>query len=267
VKIPDLKALLLSLGIRPSRALGQHFLVDEGMARRQVEAARLGPGDRALEVGPGLGVLTGYLLDKTPRVVAIERDVRLAGFLTHRLPALDLRVGDAARIPWPPFDWCVSNLPFAISSPVLFRLLDVDFKGALLMVQQEFAQRLIARPGGEGYSRLTVKASYRSRVELLWRVRPAAFWPPPGVSAAVVRISPRPPTFPVADEGLFLRLVDFLFQHRRKNIGSTLRLGSTDLGLGPRALEAAGPWARLRVEDLSPPQIGQLADALASSKP
>ncbi len=135
------------------------------------------------------------------------------------------------------------------------------------MVQEEFARRLVARPGGEGYSRLTVKAHYRSHVKLLWRVPPAAFWPPPRVSAAVVRISPQPSPFPVADEGLFLRLVDLLFQHRRKSIGTTLRLVGSDLGLGKGALEAAGPWARLRVEDLTPPQIGQLADALASSKP
>ncbi len=263
VKVADVRALLKSLGVRPSKGLGQSFLLDEARARRQVEAATLRTGEGILEIGPGLGILTAALVATGHPVTAIERDRRLAEELRRAYPTLDVIQGDALEVGWPPFDWCISNLPFSISSPLLFKLLDTPLKGAVLMVQREFARRLVAPVSGADYSRLTVKTLHRGRTELLWTVPPSAFWPPPKVSAAVVRFVPRQPPYAPVDEGLFSALVDVLFQHRRKAIATILHMRAADLGLA-EGWEARVPMEvlRSRPQDLSPEELVGLSDNL-----
>lgn len=265
VRAAEVRTILDQVGIRASRGLGQHFLLDEGIATEAVKLADIGPEDMVLEIGPGLGTLTNLLVEAKARLVTIEKSPALTEYLRRKFTQVQVITGDATRIPWPPFDKCVSNLPFNISSPVIFRLLGTPFRRAVLMVQWEFARRLVASPGSPDYSRLTVKSHYRADCQLGPRVPRGAFWPQPSVDAALVALQPRPPPFEVSDEGLYLRLVDLLFQHRRKKVITTLGLVREELGLGYLDLREI-PYGERRPGELSPAELAEVSDALSASK-
>src|SRR3989442_1396718 len=167
VRGTDVETELRRLGIRASRGLGQHFLIDERVARRQIERASIREGETVLEVGTGLGVLARIIGTRAGRVIAIEKDRRLADALRALGGPIEVVQGDALKVEWPAFDVMVSNLPYRISSPVTFRLLDRPFDRAVLMFQREFAERLIARPGTKDYSRLTVNVAHRAEFATL----------------------------------------------------------------------------------------------------
>ncbi len=263
----EVRRRLAALGVRATKALGQHFLVDERIAHRQVEFAGIEGGDTVLEIGPGLGVLTEALLAKAAKVVAVEKDRRLARALRPLGGKLEVIEGDAVRVRLPPFDKVVSNLPYQISSPITFRLLDLPFQRGVLMYQSEFADRLVARRGDEGYSRLSVKAYVHARAEVLERVPRSAFWPPPKVDGALVLLEPRPPPFPIANRETFDAVVDATFQHRRKAIENGLRLSWRRFAATEDAFERkvrSTPHIRKRPEELTPEEFGELADALAA---
>jgi 16S rRNA (adenine1518-N6/adenine1519-N6)-dimethyltransferase len=263
------RATLARLNLRPSRTRGQHFLVDERIAERQVDEAALRRTETVLEIGPGLGVLTRRLVERAKRVVAIESDRRLASHLRERLPMVELIEGDAVRVAWPPFDVLVSNLPFQISSPVTFRLLETPFDRAILMYQREFAERMMARPGTSAYSRLTVGVYARAVCELLERVPRNAFHPRPRVDSAIVRLRPRPPPFLIADPALFHAVTEVLFQHRRKTIENGLRLSPDRFGFTVVEMAeaiAAVPHRTRRVGDLRPEEIAEIANAMVMAK-
>lgn len=230
---------------RPRPKLGQHFLRDARFAQRAVDAAELTPDDVVLEVGPGTGVLTRILAPRVSRVVAIELDAHLADALD--MPHVEVIRGDAAQVPLPAFTACVSNLPYQISSPFLFRLLACDFRVAVLMVQKEFADRLVAKPGGGDYGRLSVNAQRRADMDIVARVPPGAFDPPPQVDSAIVRLRPRPPAFEVPPN--YDAVVERAFAQRRKKLANTL--GSKDI-----------PHADRRPEELTPAQFAEVAHAL-----
>ena len=263
----DVRARLGALGVRAAKGLGQHFLVDERVAHRHVEYAGIAADDVVLEIGPGLGVLTRPLLRKAARVVAVEKDRRLARGLRDLGGNLEILEGDAVKVPLPAFDRVVSNLPYRISSPITFRLLDLPFDRAVLMYQEEFARRLVARQGDEDYSRLSVKAYVRARAELVERVPRSAFWPQPRVDSAIVLLEPRPALFSVEDWATFDAVVDASFQHRRKAIENALRLSWPKFARTEKAFErllSGSPYLRKRPEELTPEQFGELADALAN---
>ena len=250
---------LAKLGVTPTKGKGQNFLTDDRVADRQVEFAGIGKDDIVLEVGPGLGVLTHRLASKAKKVVAIEADRKLAEYLRGTLPEnVELVEADALEVDFPPFDQMVSNLPYSISSPIIFKLLDYRFDKAVVMLQKEFADRMVARPGTDDYSRLTVNVFYRADCRILERVPASRFWPAPKVDSAAVEIVPRPAPFAVKSEKLFLSLVDSLFQHRRKKIGTILKM----IGMVDAEQKASLPYVDLRVEALAPQQIGELADAV-----
>lgn len=231
--------------------LGQHFLRDAAYAQRSVEAADLRGTDVVLEVGPGKGVLTRLLAPRVAKVVAVELDAALADALeADPIPGVDVVRGDAVQAPLPTFDACVSNLPYQISSPFLFRLLALDFRVAVLLVQKEFADRLVAKPRTKDYGRLSVNAQRRAEVEMIARVPPGAFNPPPRVDSAIVRITPRAPDFDVVDEALYERVVEAAFAQRRKKLSNALA------SFGARAKDA--PFAEARAEELSPADFARL---------
>lgn len=242
----------------PMPRLGQHFLTSEHHLARIVDAAQVEADDRILEIGPGTGLLTRKLLERGADVVAIELDRALARALPLRLEGLPgtfrLIQGDAARIEWPRFDKLVANLPYQISSPVLFRLLDERFALAVLTVQREFADRLVAKPGTGEYGRLTVKAALQTRSERLFRIPRGAFDPPPRVESACVRIQPDEPP-PLLDRALFDQLVDRAFTQRRK----MLRKSLAEIEGAPPVLEAMG-LAEARPETVAPVVWAELAD-------
>jgi 16S rRNA (adenine1518-N6/adenine1519-N6)-dimethyltransferase len=263
------RRVLAQLGVRPRKGLGQNFLVDSRVAGRQVGYASIRPTDTVLEIGPGLGVLTRQLLDRAKRVIAIEADRRFATHLRRSLPEVDVISGDALKVDWPPFDVMASNLPYQISSPITFRLLDHSFDRAVLMYQWEFARRMRAKPGTADYSRLTVGVYRRAECEILERVPRNAFHPQPRVDSAIVSLHPRPAPFPLSDPDRFDAVVDALFAHRRKTVENGLRLGWRSLASSEQALEASlpnVPHRTRRVGDLSPEEIARIADALPGPK-
>jgi 16S rRNA (adenine1518-N6/adenine1519-N6)-dimethyltransferase len=234
--------------------LGQHFLRDERYAQRAVEAADLKATDTALEIGPGKGVLTRRLVPRCAKVVAVEIDPALADGIARDLPQVDIVRGDAVQVAWPRFDACVSNLPYQISSPFLFRLLATDFRVAVLLVQKEFADRLVAKVDTGDYGRLSVNAQRRAEVEIIARVPPGAFDPPPQVDSALVRLVPRPPRFAIADEPLYERVVEAAFAQRRKKVSNALA------SFGERARSV--PFAEKRAGELSPEDFARVTEHL-----
>jgi 16S rRNA (adenine1518-N6/adenine1519-N6)-dimethyltransferase len=208
----------------------QHFLIDQVAIDRIIEYAEV-DGRSVLEVGPGEGVLTRALLDAGATVSAIEVDRHLIAQLTKRFAdeisagTLTLIEGDAARCPFPPFEVMVSNLPYSISSPITFRLLDTDFSSAVLMYQREFAERMAAPVGSSGCGRLSVMVQTYALVEKCFTLPPASFSPPPAVDSMVVKIRPYGPIFPISDRKVYASVVRLLFSQRRKTIRNGLKSG------------------------------------------
>lgn len=252
--------------IRARKRFGQHFLHDPGVLARIVGAIDPQPGQRIIEIGPGTGALSRPLLERCRRLEAIEidRDVipelqrRCAGagqLVVHQGDVLEMDIA-ALHDGGPPLRVC-GNLPYNISTPLLFHLLaaraviaDMHF-----MLQREVVERIVAPPGGKIYGRLTVMLAASCRAESLFRVGRGAFRPPPAVDSAVVRLVPHPADpFPLPDRARFARVVAAAFSMRRKTLRNSLR------GLlGPAAFAAAGIDAERRPETLAPAEFARLA--------
>jgi len=222
-------------GLRPNRRLGQHFMVDDRLLRFMVEAAGVGPEDTVLEIGPGPGLLTRYLIERAGRVVAVELDERLVEVLERELgDAENLEIVHADFLEYgvpEEVNKVVSNLPYQISSEATFEILRSDVERAVLTYQREFAERMTAEPGTRGYGRLTVMVNLLARVEVLRAVPRRAFVPPPRVSSAIVRLEPRPESeLPDVDPETLEAVCRGLFQHRRKTVRNALRLSAHEWG-------------------------------------
>ncbi|KAK2193939.1 hypothetical protein NP493_4g02015 [Ridgeia piscesae] len=192
-------------GINFKTDLGQHILKNPLVVASMVEKAALRPTDVVLEIGPGTGNMTVKLLEKVKKVIACEIDPRLAAELQKRVQGsplqskLHLMIGDALKTDLPFFDICVANLPYQISSPIVFKLLlhRPFFRCAVLMFQREFAQRLVAKPGDKLYCRLSINTQLLARVDILMKVGKNNFRPPPKVESNVVRLEPKNPPPPI----------------------------------------------------------------------
>ncbi len=257
ISIGELRSLLERYGVRPSKSRGQNYLIDRRVAEREVEHLGMTENDRVLEVGPGFGILTAALLERTSKLTAIEIEEGAVRYLRDSFPQMDVIQGDFLETDPPQFDLFISNVPYSISSPLLFHLLDMQFKRAVIMVQREFAERMAAPAGDDEYSRLSVNVFYRAECKLLENVPRSRFWPEPEVDSTVVLLTPRPAPFPLRDEKHFLKLVDVLFQQRRKKIGTVLK----QKRMLPEGRERI-PYLDERVERLTPAQIAELSDAL-----
>ncbi|KAL2812204.1 ribosomal RNA adenine dimethylase-domain-containing protein [Aspergillus granulosus] len=183
--------------------IGQHILKNGAIADNIVDKANVQPSQTVLEVGPGPGILTSRILDKAKKVIAVELDPRMAAELTKRVQGtpqekkLQIVLGDFIKTDLsklPPFQTVISNTPYQISSPLIFKLLSMPNppKMCVLMVQREFALRLIARPGDALYSRLSVNVQFFSKVSHIMKVGRNNFRPPPQVESSVVRVEPKP---------------------------------------------------------------------------
>ncbi|MCL1978715.1 MAG: 16S rRNA (adenine(1518)-N(6)/adenine(1519)-N(6))-dimethyltransferase RsmA [Methanomassiliicoccaceae archaeon] len=249
--------LIAETGVVPRKSKGQNFLIDDRVAERQVDLAGISAEDLVLEVGPGLGILTSKLVERSGSLTCIEIDDALADHIEATYgKKLHLIRGDAVKVPFPPFDVFVSNLPYSVSTPIIFKLLESSFRKAIVMVQKEFADRMTADVGSPDYSRLTVNLFFKADCRILEKVPSSRFKPQPKVDSAIVEIVPRPAPFTVFDEGLFFRVTEITFNHRRKKIGTSLKAA--------KLIEEGWniPFLDSRIEDLRPAEIGEIADSI-----
>merc|ERR1712080_791828 len=192
-------------GMQFSHALGQHILKNPLVVQAIIDKSALRRTDTVLEIGPGTGNMTIKMLDKVKKVVACELDPRMVAELqkrvqgTHHQQKLQIMVGDVIKSDLPFFDVCVANVPYQISSPLVFKLLlhRPFFRCAVLMFQRDFAQRLVAKPGDKLYCRLSINTQLLARVDHLMKVGKNNFRPPPKVESSVVRIEPKNPPPPI----------------------------------------------------------------------
>jgi 16S rRNA (adenine1518-N6/adenine1519-N6)-dimethyltransferase len=221
-------------GHRAKKRFGQHFLRDRRVVDRIIRVFDPRPTDTVVEIGPGQGVLTHELVGRVGRLHAIELDRDLVAHLRQRFSpdALSLHGVDALRFEFgtlvPPGTKLrvIGNLPYNISTPLLFHLLEqIDVvHDMLFMLQKEVVERLAAQPGGKDYGRLSVMIQWRLRVEKLFDVGPSAFSPPPRVDSSVVRLAPHAtPPIEVTDPAHFSRIVQAAFAQRRKTLRNNLK--------------------------------------------
>lgn len=192
--------------------LGQHFMTDKKVLEKIVEYAELRPEDNVLEIGPGEGALTELLTEKCS-VTAVEKDMNLFLEIKKKFPCVNAINADAVKTNWPPFGKCVSNLPYLISKKFLLKLLQREFELAVLVLQEEFAEKLVAKPGSKNYGVVSVCAQLCCDVELLDKVPRNAFKPQPKVESRIVRLRKREKL-----EKGFLDLVTKIFQKRNKRV-------------------------------------------------
>lgn len=264
-----------SEGGRPRKRFGQHFLEPVWVAK-VIEAIGASPDDTFLEIGPGRGALTIALAPRVRRVIAVEIDRDLAAALPSQVPAnvrvvtgdfldidLDALLADE-RLPLR----VAGNLPYNVSSPILFRLLDAAdegrrFRDAMLMLQKEVAERLVAPRGTAGYGTLAIQVGLLADVDRRLTLPPGAFRPAPQVTSALVRLRFRPPAVEVGDRAAFERVVRGIFLHRRKTLLNAMRPVAASFGRSaPEVLGEAGLNPSQRPEVLTLEEIARLTRAV-----
>lgn len=233
----EVMAIMSQYELRPQKGLGQNFLIDRNIVQKIVAAAAIEPGEAVLEIGPGIGALTAELARGEGQILALELDqglVRLLAEVLRPFTRVTVISGDALKAdflaladkyfpPGTPVK-LVSNLPYYISSTLMYRIFEqkFPFAGAVLMFQKEVAQRLLAEPGEAGYGSLSVLCRYYSSGTFLFNVSKQVFWPRPEVDSAVIALAPRPPLLNPNEEALLWRVVKGAFQQRRKTLLNSL---------------------------------------------
>jgi 16S rRNA (adenine1518-N6/adenine1519-N6)-dimethyltransferase len=269
-----LRALAERHGIRPKRSLGQHFLIDPNLARAVASDAGVGPGDRVVEIGAGLGSLTRALAEAGADVLAVEVDPSLIPALEESVASLDrVRVlhADATDREWQQElgedEWVLAaNLPYNVATHlVLNTLRDVPQVSRLVvMVQREVGERLVGSPGDKAYGIPSLRVSYRAEGTLVRRVPPSVFWPRPKVESVIVRLQRRDEPRVGVDEERLWTVVDAGFAERRKTMRNALRRLGVDGEDADHLLEGAGVDPSARAETLSLEDFARIAEALAS---
>ncbi len=268
----EVRALATRLATRPTKSLGQNFVIDPNTVRRIVRTADLTADDVVVEVGPGLGSLTLGLVTEVASVVAVEVDPVLAGALpqtvSDRAPAyvdrLTVVTADALRVdglPGPPPTALVANLPYNVAVPVLLHLLELlpSLRRVLVMVQSEVADRLAAGPGSRTYGVPSVKAAWYADVRRAGAIGRAVFWPAPNVDSGLVAMSRREPPATEASRAEVFAVVDAAFAQRRKTLRAALAGWAGSPAAAEDALRAAGIDPRARGETLGVGDFARLA--------
>ncbi len=258
----------------PRKRFGQHFLRDRSVLARIVDALALDGSETVVEIGPGRGVLTDLLAARARRLIAIEIDRDLAAHLRVRY-ALDAHVevveADVLKVVLAELaggDYVLAgNVPYYITTPILFHALAMPRPArAVYLVQREVADRLTAEPGSKTYGALGVNVQAVAKAELIMRVPPGAFAPPPKVDSAVVRITPRSdPVITTDEEPRFRRFVQASFALRRKQLRRVVRtIAGLDADAADTVLAAAQVDADARPETLSPAEFAAIVRVLGA---
>ncbi len=266
-------------GLAAKKGLGQNFLVDRNIVGRILENAALDGESWVLEIGPGLGALTGPLAERAAQVVAVEIDRELAAVLREVLahPRIAIVEGDALEMDWrellEDMGWrgqplsLVANLPYYITSPLIMKALEsgLPFTSIVVMVQKEVAERMLAAPGSKDYGVLSLAVQYYAEGSLVMKVPRTVFLPAPKVDSAVVRLLPRPPKVSAPRKELF-QVIRAAFQQRRKTLRNALKALTVEWGLGLEQLDGAlarcGLEPGVRGERLSLEEYSQLTEEL-----
>src|SRR4051812_42315983 len=258
MKLSEIDATLREIRVSPVKTLGQNFLHDRNLARWIVEKANLSPEDYVVEIGPGLGALTEFILESGARVLAIEKDQRLVEFLRKRFAGAPLEIihGDALqfdvrRLYAEPRVKLLGNLPYYIASQLLLKFTNYPSPISLwlLMLQKEMARRISASPGTSDYGSLSLVVQLKYRVEFLRSVPATVFLPQPDVDSAFVRITPRADDeLPPHDSETFFRVVRAGFSQRRKQLRNLLK---EEIREWEDAAKAIGFDPRARAEELT----------------
>ena len=271
-------ALLKQYGLRPQKALGQNFIVNPSVCPRIAEHGGARPGVGALEIGPGIGVLTAELAKRCDKVVAIELDSGLIPLLREtlgQLPNLEVVHGDALKLDLPaivreqfgdmPLIVC-ANLPYYVTTPVLMRLLEcgIAFESITVMVQKETARRFCAPLPSREAGAITMAIAYRASCRILFEVSRGCFLPPPNVDSTVIKLTPHPqPPVDVLNPAMLFAVIRAAFSQRRKTllncISAAFTLPKPDAAA---LLQSAGIDPSARGEQLDLAAIARIADAL-----
>ncbi len=268
----DIRRLAAELDIRPTKTLGQNFVIDGNTIRRIVSAAGLKGSETVLEVGPGLGSLTLGLLDAAARVVAVEIDPVLAERLPDTIARmrpgaadrLDVVLSDAMRVtelPHPPTA-LVANLPYNVAVPVVLNLLErfPSLDHGLVMVQDEVADRLAAPPGSKTYGVPSVKAAWYSQMQKAGVIGMNVFWPAPKIASGLVRFTRREPPKTTASREEVFAVIDAAFAQRRKTLRAALAGWAGSPAAAEEALRRAGVDPRARGEVLDVTAFARIAE-------
>jgi 16S rRNA (adenine1518-N6/adenine1519-N6)-dimethyltransferase len=263
----EIRELAAQLDLKPTKKLGQNFVVDSNICRKIVKLAQVGKDDIALEIGPGLGSLTLALLDSAQQVVAVEIDDRLAkqlpitvenhGFKNKNLMVINQDAMQLREISIKP-TVLVANLPYNISVPVLLNTLEhfPSINRGVVMVQSEVAERLAAKPNNKQYGSPTVKANWWSSLSLSGSVSRSVFWPVPNVDSSLVRFDRHPPLGSENERVATFAVIDQAFAKRRKMMRAALnQLTGTD---SEKLLLDSGIDPTIRGEALSVAQFFQI---------
>ncbi|MGQ0847035.1 MAG: 16S rRNA (adenine(1518)-N(6)/adenine(1519)-N(6))-dimethyltransferase RsmA [Sporichthyaceae bacterium] len=271
----DVRELAERLGVRPTKTLGQNFVIDPNTVRRIVRLAELDPADVVLEVGPGLGSLTLALLPEVAAVTAVEIDPKLAAELPLTVARLAPELASKLRLvnsdalalrelPGAPPTMLVSNLPYNVAVPVLLNAMAAlpSLRGALVMVQAEVAARLAAGPGSRVYGVPSVKARWYGEVKAVGAIGRTVFWPAPNVDSGLVLLRRGPAR--EGDREAVFKVVDAAFAQRRKTLRAALGGWAGSPARAEEILRAAGVDPSLRGEQLDVEDYARIAVAAAT---
>jgi len=275
-----IREILKERNLAPRKSLGQNFLIDSNVLKKIVEAGLVNAGDLVLEIGPGLGALTEFLLEQAGKVVAVEYDRGLFAILTERFRDCDrlqlfnqdimdidlvkLFASSELRLK------VVANLPYYITTPIIFKLVEsgIDWERMVFLVQKEVAQRIVARPGTKEYGALTVMLNHYGKVEKVGNVSRTVFYPEPEVDSAIVGITPYQTREVKLQYPRLSQLVQAAFQQRRKTILNALAVtgffqSKDELGA---FLKAQGIDPNRRGETLSVAEFQSIAEGLVPER-
>lgn len=270
------KYILQRFGLHMSKRLGQNFLIDAGIVQGIVDAADIQPGDKVLEIGPGIGTLTQALCEAKADVTCVELDKRLPEILSHTLEAYDnvriiqgdiLKVNISEIMGSGPFK-VVANLPYYITTPIIMALLEkhLPITDIVVMVQKEVAQRMATIPGSKTYGALSVAVQYYTIPKIALYVPPRSFMPPPEVDSVVVNCKVRPqPAVDLIDEKMFFRVVKAAFGQRRKTLNNALKSMGIDKNTIADILTRAGIEPSRRGETLTMEEFAAISNILSQT--
>lgn len=256
--------------IKPNKRKGQNYLINSHTLLKILDFADLSQKDTILEIGPGIGALTIPMARKTKKIIAIEQDPQIATILEERLlkhgiSNVTVLKEDATKVDFPDFNKVVSNLPYQISSPITFKLLENDFDFAILMYQLEFAERMVAKPGDSNYSRLSLMLHFYADIKMLLKVPREDFFPPPKISSAVIKLTPNKKA--EIDE-FFKNVSRALFQHKKKKTKNALldsfhEIADVDKNTAKDIVSKMGSVLMTkRVVHLQPDEVMEISDEL-----